>query len=107
LGACVIGLLKNYEDRGDEILNKTFYVANAHITFPDFAKILSAELGKPVIFKAPPTTGIHELDVMYDYQVDIGLYRHSDLPDPRLVALGVKFGTLEEFAKECVKPRFT
>jgi hypothetical protein len=42
LGSSVIGLLKNYQDHGDEILNKTFYVANAHITYPDFAKILSA-----------------------------------------------------------------
>jgi len=107
LGDSVLALLKHYQDRGDEILNKTFYVANAHITFPDFAKILSAAIGKPVKFTAPPTSGMHEHDVMYDFLSDIGLYRDSDLPDPRLVALGVKFGSLEEFAEQCVKPRFS
>jgi len=107
LGGSVLALLKHYQDRADEILNKTFYVANAHITFPGFAKILSKTIGKPVKFTAPPTTGMYELDVMYDFQSDIGLFRHSELPDPRLVALGVKFGTLEEFAEQCVKPRFS
>jgi hypothetical protein len=41
LGASVLALFKHYQDREDEVLNKTFYVANAHITYPDFAKILS------------------------------------------------------------------
>jgi len=41
LGGSVLALLKHYQDRADEILNNTFYVANAHITFPGFAKILS------------------------------------------------------------------
>ena len=42
LGASFLALLKNYQHRGAEILNQTFYVANAHITYPDFARILSA-----------------------------------------------------------------
>jgi len=107
LGASVLALLKHYQDRADEILNKTFYVANAHITYPAFTEILSQAIGKPVKFTSPPTTGLKELDVMYEFQSDIGLYRDSALPDPRLVALGVKFGTLEEFAEECIKPRFS
>jgi hypothetical protein len=41
LGASVLALFKHYQHRKDEVLNKTFYVANAHITYPDFAKILS------------------------------------------------------------------
>lgn len=41
LGPSVLALLKHYEDKADEVLNKTFYVANAHITYPDFTKILS------------------------------------------------------------------
>ena len=41
LGASVLALFKQYQTHGDEIQNKTFYVANAHITFPNFAKVLS------------------------------------------------------------------
>lgn len=41
LGASVLALFKNYRDRPDEIMNKTFVVANAHMTYPDFAAVLS------------------------------------------------------------------
>ncbi|KAF7986297.1 hypothetical protein HWV62_35244 [Athelia sp. TMB] len=102
LGPSVLALLKHYEDRADEVLNKTFYVANAHITYPNFAEH-SVAIGIPVKFVSPPTTGMKELDVMSD----IGLYRDSPLPDPRLLSLGAKFATLEEFAQERAKPRFS
>ena len=34
------------------------------------------------------------------------MYLDSTIPDPRLIALGVKFGTMQEFAETAVKPRF-
>lgn len=34
------------------------------------------------------------------------MYRDAIIPDPRLLALGVKFTPLEEFVEEEVKPRF-
>jgi len=43
----------------------------------------------------------------YDYISEFGMYRGSTIPDPRLIALGVQFGTLEEFAETEVKPRFS
>ncbi|KAF7973254.1 hypothetical protein HWV62_15771 [Athelia sp. TMB] len=106
LGQSVLALLKHYQDRADEVLNKTFYVANAQITFPEFAEVLSKAIGKPVEVVSPPTTGVKELDIMNAYASDIGLYRDVVLPDPRLVALGVKFATIEDFAQERAKPRF-
>ena len=73
---------------------------------------------------SPPTSGMEELDEMvsspvfntprvygtpllqFAYQSEFGMFRESDIPDPRLVALGVKFGTLEEFVETEVKARF-
>ncbi|KAF7973251.1 hypothetical protein HWV62_15765 [Athelia sp. TMB] len=126
LGPIVLALLKHYQDRADEVLDKTFHVANAHITFPGFAKVLSkgaypslllrsgtstdgkssAAIDKPVKFVSPPTTGVKEFDAMNEYVSEIGLFRDAVLPDPRLVALGVKFATLEDFAQERAKPHF-
>ena len=40
LGPSVLALFKHYNDRKDEVLGKTFYVANAHITYPDLAKMI-------------------------------------------------------------------
>lgn len=139
----MLALLKHYQDRADEVLDKTFHVANAHITFPGFAEVLSkgaypslllrsgtstdgkssAAIDKPVKFVSPPTTGVKEFDDMVcghgfctrrntqqllqnEYVSEIGLFRDAVLPDPRLVALGVKFATLEDFAQERAKPHF-
>jgi hypothetical protein len=82
-------------------------------------------IGKPVKFVSPPTSGMEEIDEMvsspvfdtslrvygssllqFAYQSEFGMYRDSDIPDPRLVAFGVKFGTLEEFAETEAKARF-
>ncbi|KAF7985834.1 hypothetical protein HWV62_510 [Athelia sp. TMB] len=109
LGQSVLALLKHYQDRADEVLNKTFYVANTQITLlllsgADLGP--SAAIGKPVKVVSPPTTGVKELDIMNAYASDIGLYRDVVLPDPRLVALGVKFATIQDFAQERAKPRF-
>lgn len=41
VGQSVLALFKNYQERKDEIWGKTFYVGTAHITYPDFAAILS------------------------------------------------------------------
>ncbi|KZP12649.1 NAD(P)-binding protein [Athelia psychrophila] len=106
LGTSVLALLNHYQDRADEILGKIFYVGNAHMTYPDFAAVLSKAIDKPVRFVSVPTTGIQPLDDMYKLMSEFGMYRDSPLPDPRLVALGAQFGTLEEFAKQQVKPHF-
>jgi hypothetical protein len=40
------------------------------------------------------------------YQAKIGMYNDTPIPNPDLVALGVKFGTVEEFIQKEVVPRF-
>jgi hypothetical protein len=40
------------------------------------------------------------------YQINIGMYTDTPDPNPDLVALGVKFGTMEEFIQKEVVPRF-
>jgi len=35
------------------------------------------------------------------------MYRDSTIPDPRLVALGVKFSTVEEYVETELKPKFS
>jgi hypothetical protein len=41
----------------------------------------------------------------YDFQSEFGLYPHTAIPDPRLLTLGVKFHTMEEFSQE-IKNRY-
>ena len=43
----------------------------------------------------------------FSYQSEIGMFRDSEIPDPRLVVLGVKFGTIQELVEQEVKTRFS
>lgn len=45
--------------------------------------------------------------MQYAYQSDIGMYKDTPVPNPDLVALGVKFGTLDELIATEIVPRFS
>ncbi|KAG1862807.1 hypothetical protein DFJ58DRAFT_227418 [Suillus subalutaceus] len=105
LGQCALALLKHYEDLESDVLSRTFYAVSAKLNYTQFASILQQALGKPVSFVSSPTTGMQEMDDMYEFQSEFGLYPHTAIPDPRLIDLGVKFHTMEEFSQE-VKSRF-
>jgi len=109
IGRSVLALFKNYEARRDEVVGQEFAVASHKITYPDFAAIISQAIGRPVRVIYPENKvdpfglGLNE---MYDYLVEFGSFGKAPIPDPKLVNLGVKFASLEEFATEAVKPKF-
>ncbi|KAJ7453048.1 hypothetical protein B0H11DRAFT_1927199 [Mycena galericulata] len=51
-------------------------------------------IGKEVTFTSVESAGLVDLDKMFSFQAKIGMYT---TPNPALVALGVEFGTMEEF----------
>jgi len=106
LGPAVLALFKNYNIPEKQVLGETYPVVTVQITYPDLAELVSKALGTEVTFTSPPTTGIEEFDEMYEYQSTFGLYRETPVPNPELVALGVKFSTLGEFLEAEVKKRF-
>ncbi|KAF8181933.1 hypothetical protein K438DRAFT_1937900 [Mycena galopus ATCC 62051] len=105
VGEAALALLKNYTDPAKDISGKAYPVITAYISYPEFAGIISKALGKEVTFTSI-TTGIEALDTMFAGQAAYnGLYT-TPVPNPGLVALGAKFGTLEEFVEMEVKKRF-
>ncbi|KAH7928633.1 NAD(P)-binding protein [Leucogyrophana mollusca] len=106
LGQCALALLKHYEDREGEVLDHTFYAVSAKMDYTELAEVLQKAIGKPVKFVSSATCGMEELDDMYAFQSEFGLYPHTAIPDPRLINLGVHFHTMETFAEEAAKARF-
>ncbi|KAG2051922.1 hypothetical protein BDR06DRAFT_1010039 [Suillus hirtellus] len=105
LGQCALALLKHYKDPESEVLSRTFYAVSAKLKYTQFASILQQALGKPVSFVSSQTTGMQEMDDMYAFQSEFGLYPDTAIPDPRLINLGVKFNTMEGFVQE-IKGRY-
>lgn len=105
LGQCALALLKHYKDPESEVLSRTFYAVSAKLNYTQFASILQQALGKPVSFVSSQTTGMQEMDDMYAFQSEFGLYPDTAIPDPQLINLGVKFHTMEGFIQE-IKGRY-
>jgi len=108
LGSSVVALFNNYNIPEKQVSGKAYPVVTFEIPYGSLAEHISKALGVEVTFTSPATSGIEELDEMFECQSTYdGLYRDTPVPNPGLVALGVKFGTLDEFLETEVKTRFT
>ncbi|KAG1786837.1 uncharacterized protein HD556DRAFT_1539393 [Suillus plorans] len=116
LGQCALALLKHYKDPESEVLSRTFYAVSAKLNYTQFASsssresvdlifLLPSALGEPVSFVSSATTGMQEMDDMYDFLSEFGLYPDTVISDPRLINVGVKFHTMEGISQE-IKGRY-
>ncbi|KAJ7256869.1 hypothetical protein B0H12DRAFT_1112123 [Mycena haematopus] len=105
--ATVLALLKNYTDLSKNISGKTYPVVNANMTYSELAALTGKALGVEVTFTTAPAMGMAPFDEMYQSHAEYsGLFTATPVPNPDLVTLGVKFGTVQEFLETEVKPRF-
>ncbi|KAJ7123608.1 hypothetical protein C8R44DRAFT_840549 [Mycena epipterygia] len=104
LSGSVLALLKNYTDPSKSVSGKSYPVVTANMTLPDLAAMTAKALGVEVTFTSIATTGIPQVDEMFAAHSEYnGLYTATPVPNPDLVALGVKFGTMDEFMEEVKK----
>ncbi|KAJ7490587.1 hypothetical protein FB451DRAFT_1079377 [Mycena latifolia] len=105
--AAALALLKNYTDPSKNISGKAYPVVNANIPYAELATLTGKALDVEVTFTSAPPTGIPAMDEMFAAHAEFsGLYTATPVPNPELVALGVNFGTIEEWLETEVKPRF-
>ncbi|KAJ7622198.1 hypothetical protein FB45DRAFT_1090947 [Roridomyces roridus] len=106
--AAALALLKSYLVQGDSsVANKTYPLVNEATSYADLARRTGQVLGVEVTFTTAPESGMAFMDEMYAAHAEYsGLYTDTPVPNPGLLALGVEFGSIEEFLKHEVKPRF-
>ncbi|KAJ7046214.1 hypothetical protein C8F04DRAFT_1248470 [Mycena alexandri] len=106
LGQAAVALLTHYPDPSKGVLGKTYPVVSWRFTYSQLAKEIGAAIKKEVTFTPPETSGLLELDEMFLLQAKIGMYGDTPVPNPALLALGVKFASLKEFIEAEIVPRF-
>ncbi|KAJ7063932.1 hypothetical protein C8F01DRAFT_1129901 [Mycena amicta] len=107
--ATVLALLKAYNDpdAGLVVNGGVFPVVTTRKSFGEVAKAFSDAIGVPVEFISAPPSGMLFADEMWSTTKELdGLYADVPVPNPELVKLGVKLGTLEEFVESEIKARF-
>ncbi|KZV80785.1 NmrA-domain-containing protein [Exidia glandulosa HHB12029] len=105
MGLSVSTLFNAYANgKLDEINGEDYVVLCAKLPIEDWYKIIETTLGKKVNVTWLPTVNYKMFDDMYDSVKEFEWYKGRQVPDPGLVALGVKFGTLEDFVRTEIKP---
>ncbi|KZW00442.1 NmrA-domain-containing protein [Exidia glandulosa HHB12029] len=105
LGLSVSTLFNAYADgKLDEINGKDYVMLCQKLPIEDWYKIIETTLSKKVNVTWLPTVTYKMFDDMYDSVKEFEWYKGRQVPDPGLVALGVKFGTLEDFVRTEIKP---
>ncbi|KAI5900093.1 NmrA-domain-containing protein [Schizophyllum commune H4-8] len=103
LGQTFVTLGKQYNTRPDEVLGQNFVIGIARPKVEDIVKELSKGLGAPVELKYEGKIGLAPFDEMYASAAELDWYPGVEFPDPRLEKLGVKLGTIEDFARTTLK----
>ncbi|KAJ6453068.1 hypothetical protein C8R45DRAFT_1056933 [Mycena sanguinolenta] len=85
--ATVLALLKNYTDPSKNVSGKTHIHHGSNGGMAPIDEMVRFRLGDSKF-------------------ANTGLYTATPVPNPDLVALGVKFGTIQEFLESKVQPRF-
>ncbi|KZV88801.1 NAD(P)-binding protein [Exidia glandulosa HHB12029] len=105
LGQSGAAVLRAYaHGKVDEVNGKTFLVACARLPIEEYFKKVEAGLGRKVTVEWITHLGQPMRDAMYDMAYEFEWYKGMPVPDPGLIALGVKFGTVEEFVETVMKP---
>ncbi|KAJ6464676.1 hypothetical protein C8R47DRAFT_991934 [Mycena vitilis] len=107
VGESVLALFKSYTDPSKNVSGRSYPVVTANLAYPDLAAMASKALGVEVTFTSVASSGHPVLDEMFASHAEYdGLYAATPVPNPDLVALGAKLGTMEELMETEVKTRF-
>ncbi|KAK6980986.1 NmrA domain-containing protein, partial [Favolaschia claudopus] len=106
LGQAAVALLTNYQDPTKAVLGKRYPVISWRVRYPEFAAAIAKAIKKEVKFISLESAGNEEYDEMFAFQAKVGFYLDTPVPNPDLVALGVNFGTVEEFVEREIVPRY-
>jgi uncharacterized protein YbjT (DUF2867 family) len=103
LGRTIIGILKNYRDKSD-MLGKPIYCVGGQYSTGEVVEEIKRQTGRETRMVSTPTSGAKDLDDMYGYYNEWGVYWDVQIPHPKTTELGLAFSSLSDFVREAVLP---
>lgn len=105
LGATVVAILENYKTH-PEFNHKTFHPCGFKASTNDMVAAIEKKAKVKVHITTPPTFGLKDVDDMFKFYDEFGLYPNETFPPKDHSDVGVKFYTLDEYIDEAVIPHF-
>ncbi|KAJ7735608.1 hypothetical protein DFH07DRAFT_967072 [Mycena maculata] len=95
-------LHRSGQGRAGQVVPSYQYTYDIHLSA--LAAAIAKVIGKEATFISVESAGIAEPDEMFLYQAKFKMYVDTPVPNPDLIALGVQFGSMEEFIATEVVP---
>lgn len=100
LGQSVAAILKGYTSK--DILGKSLYCVSGLYSTAEFVEEIKKVTGQDARLIPLPSSGLQDLDDMYHYYNEWGVYTDVQIPHPQSVELSFHLTPLSEFVKEPV-----
>ncbi|KAJ9634443.1 uncharacterized protein PV06_10574 [Exophiala oligosperma] len=104
LSAVVKAVLDNWETKRADLLHQHLYAMDAIHTPSEVCATIERVAGVPTKYVILPKTGNESRDIMFNLYNETGTYPGVKLPDPKVLDLGVKLHSLEQFVREDLVP---
>ncbi|KAH8811321.1 hypothetical protein F5884DRAFT_749710 [Xylogone sp. PMI_703] len=101
LGRSVAAILKKYTS-SPEILGKSLYCVSGMYSMQDVVDEVKKHTGKDTRLITTPDSGFEDLNQMYHYYNEWGLYADIQIPHPLSVETGLSLTPLPEFVNKTV-----
>jgi hypothetical protein len=81
LGRTIVAILKNYRDK-PQMMGKPIYCVGGQYSTADVVKEITNQTGREGRVVTLPTSGAKDLDEIYHYYNEWGVYRDVEIPHP-------------------------
>jgi hypothetical protein len=104
LAQCTKVAFDKWDTHSKKLNHQYFYVANCRLSPRQYIAAIEKVSGRKCTYTVLKTTGVPDRDIMFELYNHQGMYGKQEIPDPKLLELGVKFHTVEDFVRDRLVP---
>ncbi|KAI0922876.1 hypothetical protein AcV5_009745 [Taiwanofungus camphoratus] len=104
LSGVVKAIFDQWETKKDDLNHQYLYVTNTRITPLDILASVKKVTGKEAIYTVLPTTGVPDRDIMFQLYNEMGMYGAKEIPDEKIMKLGVQLHDVDDFVRSRLAP---
>jgi len=98
-------IFDHWESKHAELNYAYLYASNARLSPREVASAIEKVTGKSTIYNVLPSTGVPDRDIMFELYNHVGtMYPGKEIPDKKVLDLGVKLHSVEDYISETLVP---
>jgi len=97
-------LFDQWDTKREQLVHQYLYCTDARVSPEDIVACVKRITGKECKYTVLPTTGVPDRDIMFQLYNHQSMYGKKEIPDQKVLELGVKLHGVEDFVRERLLP---